>query len=268
MEMRRGIGLYEARRFCVMALMFVLLGHAERVRAAEPNTEAARGKKVLYVYNRTKLEKTLAAVPIDPARLAMMKTQRSNDEKVMTYLSSLGFIVTETDEYSPVSLTQGKDLILISESVDALDVGAKYKDVAVPLITFENDLLPDLGMTGLKTDVDTGTMEKQRLVWVVNAPHPLAAGLSAGTQHVLDDEHVRMNWGKPEPAAIVVALVRGEEDKAAEFAYEKGATMRWEFQAPARRLGFFLYSDTFEHLRPEGLALFRAALLWSVSQPE
>jgi hypothetical protein len=123
-------------------------------------------------------------------------------------------------------------------------------------------------MTGLKNDVNTGTKEKHRLIWLVNAPHPLAAGLAAGFENVLDDENVRMNWGKPAPSAITIATIPGEPEKAAVFAYEKGAMMNWEFLAPARRVSFFLYSDTFEHLRPEGLALFKAALLWAVTSPE
>ena len=260
--------ILHVRKWRPICLLLVAVLSIHSLEAVPLNPDAARGKKALYVYNRTKLEKALSAAPVDPGRVTMLKTQRANDEKVIAYLQSLGFAVEGTDEYSAVDIASGKDLILVSESVDALDVGGKYRDVPVALITFENDILPYLGMTGLKTDVDTGTLEKERLVWVVNAPHPLAAGLGAGTQNVLDDEHVRMNWGKPEPAAITIALARGEPDKAVVFAYEKGATMHWEFQAPARRLSFFLYSDTFEHLRPEGLALFRAALLWAVTPPE
>jgi hypothetical protein len=44
--------------------------------------------------------------------------------------------------------------------------------------------------------------------------------------------------------------------------------MNAEFPAPARRLSFFLWQDTFQALRPEGLALFRAAVLWAVTPPE
>ena len=227
----------------------------------------ARGRRALYVYNKIKLEKTLDKTPGDTTRVTMLKTQRTNDEKAIAYMESLGFKVAGTDEYAAFDL-KGIDLIVVSESVDALDVGGKYRDVTIPVLVFENDILPYMGMVGLKTDVDTGTLEKERLVYIVNAPHPLAAGLAAGTQNVLDDEHVRMNWGKPGPGAITVALCRGESDKAAIFAYDKGATMHWEFTAPARRLSFFLYSDTFEHLRPEGIALFRAALLWLVTRPD
>ena len=82
------------------------------------------------------------------------------------------------------------------------------------------------------------------------------------------DENLKMNWGKPGLGAITIATLRGEPDKAAIFAYEKGATMNSEFLAPARRLSFFLWQNTFEQLRPEGLALFRAAVLWCVTRPD
>lgn len=130
------------------------------VCAATPNAEAARGKQVLYVYNRTKLEKMFAIPSADPARIARFKTQGSNDEKVIAVLQSLYFVVQGIDQYSSVDLAKGKDLILISESVGALDLGSKYRNVAVPPITFEDDLLPYLGMTGVKTDVDARSTRK------------------------------------------------------------------------------------------------------------
>jgi hypothetical protein len=140
--------------------------------------------------------------------------------------------------------------------------------VTVPLLTFENDLLGELGMTALKAGRDYGTDDEQRFIWLVNAPHPLAAGLAAGIQNVLSDEHCKMNWGKPGLGAVTIATLRGEPEKAAIFAYEKGATMNGEFLAPARRVSFFLWQDTFDQMRPEGLALFRAAVLWAVRPPE
>ncbi|MFG6490010.1 hypothetical protein ACG04R_25260 [Roseateles sp. BYS78W] len=238
--------------------------------AAPVDAAAARGKHVLYVYNRTKLENARAAVPppADPKRIPTLEKWRSNDRKAIAYLESLGFAVKENSESSPESDTQGMDLIVISESVDALDISTKYRFTPVPLLTFENDLLGELGMTGLKTGRDTGTDDNQRFLWMVNAPHPLSAGLSAGLQNVLQTEDLKMNWGKPGLGAITIATLRGEPDKAAIFAYEKGATMNGEALAPARRVSFFLWQDTFEQLRPEGLALFRAAVLWAVTPPQ
>jgi hypothetical protein len=246
---------------CLAVLM------APTARAAAVDPDAGRGKSVLYVFNETKLEKARLATPVDPKRIAALETWRNNDMKVVAFLKSLGFKVREVDERTPADAAKGQDLVLISESVDAVDVGSKYRNVAIPLITFENDLLGELEMTGFKNGRDFGTDDGQRFIYVVNAPHPLAAGLDAGIQNVLSDEHYKMNWGKPGLGAVTIATLLGEPDKAAVFAYEKGATMNGEFLAPARRVSFFLWQDTFEGLRPEGLAMFRAAVLWAVTAP-
>ncbi|WP_353403435.1 hypothetical protein [Duganella hordei] len=253
-----------------ITLGIVLLGLSGFSSAATVDPAAAHGKKVLYVYNRTKLERVKATVPppADPKRIPALEAWRRNDNKVIDFLKSLGFTVTAADESTPLEAAQNQDLIIISESVDALDVGSKYRYLEVPLITFENDLLGELGMTALKNGRDYGTDDNQRFLWLVNAPHPLAAGLTAGIQNVLNDENLKMNWGKPGLGAITIATLRGEPDKAAIFAYEKGATMNSEFLAPARRMSFFLWQDTFEQMRPEGLALFRAAVLWTVARPD
>lgn len=251
----------------VVASAAAMVG-AKPAWAASVDAEAGRGKLALYVGNLTKLEKAKAAQPLDPKRVQQLQTWRDNDLKAVTYLQSLGFKVRMTDEYSSPDLAKGQDLILISESVDAVDVGDKYRNAPIPLLTFENDLLGELGMTGWKNGLDYGTDDNQRFIFVVNAPHPLAAGLKAGAQNVLDDEHYKMNWGRPGPGAVRIATLLGEPDKAAIFAYEKGATMNAEFLAPARRVSFFLWQDTFAGLRPEGLALFRAAVLWAVAKPE
>lgn len=248
----------------LVATFSLMPGTAE---AQALRSDAARGKTVLYVHNMTKLEGARKAEPVDPKRIAALETWRRNDEEAMDYLRSLGFKVVAADETAPPEASNGKDLIIISESVDAVNVGTKYRSTPVPLITCENDLLGELEMTGLKNGTDYGTDENQRFLWLVNAPHPLAAGLAAGIQNVLLDEHYKMNWGKPALGAVTIATLRGEPEKAAIFSYERGATMNGEFLAPARRVSFFLWQDTFEQMRPEGVSLFRAAVLWAVTPP-
>ena len=251
---------------CAALMTLLTSGQASYGETVNPN--AAHGKAVLYVYNRIKLEGARKASPVDPKRIDALETWRRNDEKAMDYLRSLGFSVTGVGEDAEMTTTKGKDLIIISESVDAVNVGTKYRDTPIPLLTFENDLLGELEMTGFKNGVDYGTDDNQRFIYVVNAPHPLAAGLHAGFQNVLNDEHFKMNWGKPCLGAITIATLRGEPNKAAIFGYESGATMNGEFLAPARRASFFLWQDTFDQMRPEGLALFRAAVLWAVTPPD
>ena len=258
----------QAIRRSVLALLILIGGFAARPATAAPVDPAiARGKTVLYVSNMTKLEKARAAEPLDPKRVATLETWRRNDAALVTWLKGLGFRVRQVDESAPATATQDVDLIIVSESIDALEVANKYRATPIPLITFENDILGDLAMAGQKNHRDYGTDDDQRFVEIVNAPHPLAAGLAAGVQNVLTDEHFKMNWGKPGLGATTIATLRGDPDKAAIFAYERGATMSGEALAPARRVSFFLWQDTFEALRPEGLALFRAAVLWAATPP-
>ena len=263
-----GLALLAALTFLPgLALLAALTFVAGTAQAETVRADAARGKTVLYVHNMTKLEGARKADPVDAKRIASLETWRRNDEKAMEYLRSLGFKVVAADEAAQPDAINGKDLIVISESVDAINVGTKYRSTPVPLITCENDLLGELEMTGLKNGTDYGTDDNQRFIWLVNAPHPLAAGLSAGLQNVLLDEHFKMNWGKPALGAVTIATLRGEPEKAAIFGYERGATMNGEFQAPARRVSFFLWQDTFEQMRPEGVSLFRATVLWAVTPP-
>lgn len=254
------------RRLLLTFLAAAGLAVAATAPAAPVDPTVAHGKTVLYVANMTKLERARAAVPLDPRRIATLETWRRNDTALVAWLTGLGFRVTQADETAPAA-TRGVDLIIVSETIDALEVANKYRTVPVPLITFENDILGDLAMTAQKNHRDYGTDDDQRFVEIVNAPHPLAAGLAAGVQNVLTDEHFKMNWGKPGLGAVTIATLRGEPDKAAIFAYERGATMNGEALAPARRVSFFLWQDTFEALRPEGLALIRAAVLWAATPP-
>ena len=248
-----------------LALLGWIAASAASAAAVDPTV--AYGKSVLYVSNMTKLEKARGTVPLDPKRVGTLESWRRNDTAIVTWLKGLGFRVKQVDEGSPSAATLSADLIIISESIDALEVANKYRATPIPLITFENDILGDLAMAGQKNHRDYGTDDDQRFVDIVNAPHPLAAGLAAGIQNVLIDEHYKMNWGKPGLGAVTIATLRGDPDKAAIFAYERGATMSGEALAPARRVSFFLWQDTFEALRPEGLALFRAAVLWAATPP-
>ena len=233
------------------------------VQAATSPLGNGRAKAVLYVFNRTKLELARQAIQRDPKRIAQLESWRQADQAAMAELQRLGFRVSPADEHAAADTMRQQDLIVISESIDALEVGTKYREVAIPLVDMENDLLPDLAMTGQKNGRDYGTDENQRFLWIVNTPHPLSSGLASGIQNVLTDEHFKMNWGKPGLGAVTIATLRGEPDKAAVFAYERGATMNGEALAPARRVSLFIWQDVFENLRPEGKALFDAAVLWA-----
>jgi hypothetical protein len=185
------------------------------------------------------------------------------DAEVQKHLADLGFAVTFADQAEPATAADGKDLVFISSGVSAHRLEGKYRRVSAPLIVCESYSLPHLGMAGGHQDVDFGTKEgKIRYLWLVNAPHPLAAGLPAGLVNIVK-KGCPINWGRPGPGATVIATFPGELEKSPLFAYEKGATMDGENLAPARRVFLFLDGDMFPNLNEAGLKLFDAAVRWA-----
>ncbi|WP_310632112.1 hypothetical protein [Paraburkholderia sp.] len=241
---------------CMASLLAasIALGGVSTARAATPRVQDASSdavtasKHVLYV---TRLK----------------HRDREEDDKVIAHLEQRGMVVKLVDEDAPVSAAKGEDLVIISSVVSARDmVGTPFRDVPVPLLTWESDLFDSLRFTGQKKGEDFGEIAKEHYVNVVNAPSPLAGGVPAGKRWVYprDDE---MGWGKPGPGATIIATVAGEPTHAVVFAYEKGATMDYDFIAPARRVALFLGNRSFENLSADGNAIFDAAVNWAVSEP-
>ncbi|MDR0226114.1 MAG: hypothetical protein LBI66_06815 [Burkholderiaceae bacterium] len=208
------------------------------------------------------------AAPATPARKVLLVVRVEGkslpiDQKIQQHLQARGHAVTLHSQYAPVEAALDVDLVILSSTIRSHDLLGAYRHVPVPLLTWENDLLDDLAMAGKRADVDFGSVEKQRYVWLVNAPHPMAAGLPAGVVDVYEKQ-ATMAWGRPGLGATTIATLHGQPEKAAIFGYEKGATMDYESLAPARRVMFFLDNETFPNLSAAGLKLFDAAVDWAL----
>ena len=186
------------------------------------------------------------------------------DQKIAAHLGTRGYSVRLLDQAQSPEAVGDADLVVISSSVSSKQVASGWRYLAKPLLTWENDLLDDFAMTGKRHDVDFGEAEKERYLWLVNAPHPIAAGLPAGVTNVYGKQ-AAMSWGKPGLRAAIIATLYGQPEKAAIFAYERGATMDYESLAPARRVMFFLNNDTFGNLSAAGSSLFDAAVDWTAN---
>ncbi|WP_321841435.1 hypothetical protein [Paraburkholderia bannensis] len=207
----------------------------------------------------------LAAKPVVWYVTRLAHADRAEDDKVRAHLESLGFAVTMVDQSAPVADARSAQLVIISSVVSARDmVGTAYRDSGVPLLTWESDLFDSLRFTGQRKGVDFGELAKEHYVNVVNAPSPLAGGVAAGKRWVYPRDG-EMGWGRPAPGATVVATVPGEPDHAVLFGYEKGATMDYDFIAPARRVAVFLGNRSFEHLSADGQSMFDAAVQWALA---
>jgi hypothetical protein len=155
------------------------------------------------------------------------------------------------------------DLVMISSTVRSSDFLPALKDVRIPLLTWENDVLDDLRFTGRYKGHDFGEVEKEHYLWMVNAPQPLAAGLPSTTITIYDRDQP-MGWSRPGLGASIIATMPGQPEKAVIFGYERGATMDYDFVAPARRVFLPLDNDTFSQLNSNGIKLFDAATDWAL----
>ena len=189
---------------------------------------------------------------------------RDIDDQVKAHLEALDYKVTEVDQSQPAETLKGFSMVLLSSSVSARYLRYTVRDLNVPIMTWEYQMLDQLGMVGRREGIDSGLVEKEHNLWFVNAPHPASAGLPSGKATIYTTA-APMTWGKPGLGASIIATLPGEPEKAAIFAYEKGATMDDDFNAPARRLFFPLDDLTFPNLNPCGLALFDAGVAWTIS---
>jgi hypothetical protein len=188
---------------------------------------------------------------------------RATDDNVVKHLQSMGLVVAIADEKDPPAQAEGRDLVIISSTVISQNVLGKYRTAPMPVIVWEWKLYEDLmGIQeiGLKQYPD-----KQPCISIVNPSHPMAAGFPAGKLAVFKRPQRDITSGHPLSGATVIATIPDEPDKAVLFCFEKGALMDNKMPAPARRIGLFLYDNTFDELNGEGIKLFDAAVDYALA---
>jgi hypothetical protein len=190
-------------------------------------------------------------------------TLNPSDAAVKARLESQGWQVTVVQ--APVSKTtdaDGKQLIVVSSTVSSADVGAKFRDAAVPVVSWEQAVQDDFLMT-LNGATDHNTVTGQTQISIVNADHPLAAGLPAGLITVTTNAQ-DVGYGVPNTNAVIIAAVATDPTQAVIYGYDKGAILiDGTTPAPARRVMFLGSDNSFAAFTPEALQLFDAAVRWA-----
>ncbi len=191
-------------------------------------------------------------------------TLGAGDNAVKTRVNALGYLdILKTDAASVAGDAGGKSFVLISSTVDSTLVGTKFKTVTVPVITWANALMDDLGMTDVTTG-SQGTTGGQNSLAIVSAWHPMAAALTGSPPVTTATD--TFTWGVPNAGATKIATLAGDSTKSAIFCYTSGASL-FGLTAPARRVGFFLGNTTANILNASGGSLFDAAAIWCVTAP-
>lgn len=227
-----------------IGLLLTLIGALVVGVAFQPIVSKAQScspKKILFVGSTAPLE--------------------ARDEPLRIYLFALGNEVTVRSAAAVQAAdAAGKDLIIISESVESVQVNTKLRDVTVPIVTWEGWLQDDFKMTGPTTNVDYGENLRQQSIRIVNPDHPLAAGFTGVVTTVTNDRN-KFQWGRPNGNATIVAVDVANGQNATIYAYEAGAAMVG-LTAPARRI--FIHNATGPNLSTAGWRLFDSAVTWAV----
>ncbi len=186
------------------------------------------------------------------------------DARILHRLEKLGYSVMVKDAlWADADVAAGKGLVIISSTVYSNDVSTKFRDVAVPVMTWESYLYDDMGMTAGGAGHSYGAVRLRRVV--VNAGGDVLAAGKAGKQDVYN-WYREARWGDVSRSdAHVVAHVPHYPHAATVFAYDAGDRMAGGMDAPAVRIGFYLDDNGASCWTDYGRELFDAAVQYATN---
>ncbi|WP_317136059.1 LVIVD repeat-containing protein [Methanochimaera problematica] len=185
----------------------------------------------------------------------------SGDSAVKTRLEEMGYIVNTVDDAaSQTTDAEGKELVIISSTSSPTFAGNKFRNVAVPVVTWESYIYDDMKMTGTQRGADYRIIFDQTEIIIADENHQLSGGLT-GTVKVTGEGMVE-NAGLPSDAGIKIAGNAKFPLTYTVFGYEKGAEMVG-MKAPERRVGLFLSDNSASQLTADGWKIFDAAVIWA-----
>lgn len=188
----------------------------------------------------------------------------SGDVQFKNRLEWNGYSVTVKDQDVLVSADMtGKDVIVVSSSIDADSFGSRVRDVAIPVVTWEEEIFDDMRFNVASGDANNwATGETQTHVRMVDSSHPLAAGYT-GDIPVFQAAN-QMAWSKQMASgAIKIATTTFDSSKVSVFGFDAGSQMI-NMTAPARRVGLFHNYYGSAH-SVHAANLFDAAVTWAVT---
>ncbi|MDE2993887.1 MAG: hypothetical protein OXU67_08405, partial [Chloroflexota bacterium] len=197
-----------------------------------------------------------------PAELAL------GDTAVVAHLEARGAMVTvvgthEDSQHDPAQVAAAHDLLLLSSSQRLIEAAAGYAQTTTPLIFWERLLLEatQLARWG-------GTRSEQLYIRIVDADHPITAGL-------LVDERLRVVRRSdtfsvaypPRGPGVQVLAKHLFGDDSALLVAEVGAELSNGQPARARTVFLYWYHDTFHLGTDEAVRLFDRAVNWALDLP-
>jgi hypothetical protein len=183
----------------------------------------------------------------------------AGDGQLLLIAAAAGLRVQLLGDSTALEAT-GVDLVVLAASCLAANLGDRFRDLAVPIISMEPAVFDDLGMTGPVSGLDWEETPGTHVA-IISPTHPIAAGLLGSVAVV--SEPATLTWGRPAATAQLVATFEGMDGRAAIFGYPARAPMVTG-RAPAKRIGFFAADLAAARLTEEGTALVGAAIRWAL----
>ncbi|MEL6945467.1 MAG: putative Ig domain-containing protein, partial [Bacteroidota bacterium] len=147
----------------------------------------------------------------------------SSDQEIKDRIEMLGYELTMvSDEDAETTDADDKTIVVISSTVSPGKIGTKFKDITAGVVTWEVSLFPEMDFTGPTTYQDFGGQGSQTSMIIENADHPLAGGLDAGQQVVMNKPKT-FYFGIPSNEAITIATQLDNAARKNVFGYEEGA---------------------------------------------
>jgi PKD repeat protein len=190
-----------------------------------------------------------------------------DDSDVISYLIDAGYAVDSffdepSARPSAQQIADNYELVVVSSTVLASNIGGDFRTLGVPMIFYEPGLLQP-GREELSRD--GVVLNNITTINVVNNTHPVMAGLPLGNVQVTNIGQLLGFGGQPVgQGAQVLATLAGNAARPAVMIANPGAQLVNGYVAPARRVFLFYGPDSFSESTPLGRQLLLNSVCWAL----
>ncbi|MBK8267225.1 MAG: PQQ-dependent sugar dehydrogenase [Planctomycetes bacterium] len=189
------------------------------------------------------------------------------DAAFANHLRQHGFDVTAFDDEpanrpSAAALGAQFDLVAVSSTITSSNVAGQFRDVAVPLVFWEQALL----RTDREALADFGvSVSGTTQVNVVDTSHPITSDLSIGNKTVFNSgANMSVGQGNLAANADLLATRAGAAGDFALLACDSGDVLLGGYVAPHRRVFFFIEDSSWNSIAADGDSLIERSICWAI----
>ena len=216
----------------------------------------------------TKTNYIQVRVEVFVAFLASSNPAGSADQRIIDHLETRGMTVTTYDDNrgnrpTAATIAANHDLVIISATVLSSEIGADFRNLAVPVVSWE--------MINLQPSRDAlansfGTADLSTQIDVTDNSHPITAGLATGSVTIADTPTtISFGTAPVAPGAQVLATIVGFAGRPVVLVADPGAELLDGGTAADKRVFLFLYLNSWGSLNATGRTIFDNAVDYALT---